>query len=150
MRLFELKDLANRWKKILMNIKINENIIKRTIRFIICAVFIFAGITKLLDPTLFMRVLENIINMDYHFLRNSTILYALIEITIGIFLLFKPTKVILYITTGFLSVFCVFLLWQIFTYSPIECGCFGSIIQVTNKQQLLNDIALLMGTIYLY
>ena len=150
MHLFELQDLANRWKKISMNIKIYENILKRIVKYIICGVFIFAGLAKLIDPTAFMTTIEHFINLQYSFLRNITILIASIEILIGLFLFIKPTKFVLNIVIGILSIFCIFLAWQIITFSPLGCGCFGSIIQVTNKQQLLNDIALLMGTIYLY
>ncbi|KPK95951.1 hypothetical protein AMJ80_02660 [bacterium SM23_31] len=113
------------------------------------AVFVFAGISKLLDPIKFIDVLESIINLSYYPLLIGSYIFSLVEIAIGLLIVFKPVREVLYVSTGFLSVFCIFLLWQIMTYATPDCGCYGSILNVTNKQQLLNDVALLMGTIYL-
>jgi len=138
-------------ESIIKNIRgyVTEQRIKLAVRVILGGVFIVAGISKFIDPKLLIAqfVKAGITNaiMEYIFA------YGLItfETILGLLLIFYFRQWILLITGATLTLFCIFLTYLIITHDPATCGCFGNFVHFSNKQELSNNILLLLGAIYI-
>jgi len=136
---------------IIKNIRgyVTERRIKLAVRIILGGVFIIAGIAKLFDHRLLSAQLKDIFPLNIVGFEAST--YALIafEIVLGALIIFKLKPSVLYTTIGTLIIFIGYLSYKIYNHDPSTCGCFGNFVYVSNKQELLNNLVLLMGSVYI-
>jgi len=128
---------------------LNEKNFKLAVKIVLGLVFIVSGISKLIDPELLTIQLEG-----FKFLNPVTIeviayLLILFEMILGALILLKTNRKVLFTAVGTLTVFSLFLAYKIITHDPSACGCFGNFINVSNHQELTQDLVLLLGTIYL-
>jgi len=127
----------------------NESTFKTVVRLILGGVFIIAGIAKLFDHRLLSAQLKGILPLNIVGFEASA--YALIafEIVLGALIIFKLKPLVLYTTIGTLIIFIGYLSYKVYTHDPSTCGCFGNFVYVSNKQELLNNLVLLMGSVYI-
>ena len=128
---------------------VNERNFRKLVRYLLGGVFLFSGAAKLIDPSGLTAQLDSL-NL-WTETGVTAIGYGLIlfEIVLGIFILVRLNRKVLFTTIATLSVFCCFLAYKILTHDHSTCGCFGSIIVQTNKQELTNNIVMLMALTYL-
>lgn len=128
---------------------LNEKNFKFTVKIVLGLVFIVSGISKLFAHDLLVIQLE-----EFKFLNPiiiEVIAYSLIlfEMILGALILFKTNRKVLFTTVGTLTVFSLFLTYNILTNDPSTCGCFGNFILASNHQELTQDLVMLLGAIYL-
>jgi len=127
-----------------------EKNIKLTIRFVLGGVFIVAGISKFIDPKLLIAQFgkAGISNVT----AGHIFAYTLIafEVIIGLLLIFYFRQWVLLTTGATLTLFCIFLTYLIITHDPATCGCFGNFLHFSNKQELSNNLVLLLGALYIF
>jgi triosephosphate isomerase len=128
---------------------ITEQNIKLAVRFILGGVFIFAGVSKLVDPKLFIRSLQSIIPLSDIYIIFFTYGFILFEIVLGLVILFYINHKVLLITISTLSILCIYLMYKIYINDNSFCGCFGSFLVLSNKKEFVNNLILLMISIYL-
>jgi uncharacterized membrane protein YphA (DoxX/SURF4 family) len=122
------------------------------IRLIIGAIFIYAGILKLLDPKAFARSISQFDIVPEILLAPVAIGLPAIEFLAGIGLILNirgSLAVIFNLLIGFILV----LGYGIFNDLNIDCGCFSpEEINARNnlKQALFRDLFMIMATCYLY
>ena len=135
---------------IIKNIRgyVTERRIKLAVQIILGGVFIIAGISKFIDPKLLIAQFGKA-GITNAILSNISA-YGLItfETILGLLLIFRFRQWILVTTGATLTIFCIFLTYLIITHDPSTCGCFGNFIYVSNRQELSNNIVLIMGLIY--
>lgn len=127
----------------------NERKIKLVVRIILGAVFIIAGISKLVDPKLFIRSLQSIIPFSDMYIILFTYVFILFEIILGLIIIFYINRKILLITISTISVLCIYLMYKIYINDNSFCGCFGNVLVLSNKIEFVNNLILLMISIYL-
>lgn len=134
-----------------MNTSTTVRKLRRFCAFIIGAVFLMAGLFKLLDPTGAGLVMEGY----FRFFRTgflipaakaAAVILALLEAIAGAALISgiwrKQVAIVTTVMIGFFTVLTLFLA----VFNPVEltdCGCFGEAIHLTNLQTFLKNIILL-------
>ena len=101
--------------------------------------FIGSALLKLLYP-------EDIIIFDYPYI--DKLLYILliqIETVLGLFLVFKPSKLVIYSALFFIFILTVYALIKVVTGADSDCGCFGSAIK-RNYETAFKENFLLLFT----
>ncbi|HEX9974597.1 MAG TPA: MauE/DoxX family redox-associated membrane protein [bacterium] len=95
-------------------------------RWLVAAIFIFAGITKILNPENFARDIDNYRMLPYLLVTVMAIILPWLEILCGIFLIIgkweKGAAVTLLILT---LMFLIAMSSAIFRGLDITCGCFA-------------------------
>jgi len=136
---------------IIKNIRgyVTERRIKIAVRIILGGVFIIAGISKFIDPKLLINQFGKA-GITNTILSNISA-YGLItfEVVLGLLLIFYFRQWILLTTGATLTLFCIFLAYLIITHNPATCGCFGNFLHFSNKQELSNNLMLILGIIYI-
>jgi uncharacterized membrane protein YphA (DoxX/SURF4 family)/thioredoxin-related protein len=111
--------------------------------FILAAVFIASGITKLISVEFFEQFLYSFGVLK---LSQAIILTRLIigfEFVLGLlFLLRIYTKQLSYVTLALLAVFTGFIAFLELSKSGNDCYCFGTIIQLSNTVSIIKNIIL--------
>jgi len=123
---------------------------KLMLRIILGGVFIVAGISKLIDSQLLFTQIWKIGITNVVIVQIFSYGLIVLELLLGLLLIFLFRKWVAIITGVVLMGFCLFLGYLIYNHDPSSCGCFGNFVHISNKQELLNNLALLMGIIYLY
>ncbi|MGD8993172.1 MAG: MauE/DoxX family redox-associated membrane protein, partial [Desulfobacterales bacterium] len=93
-------------------------------RWVLSAIFIYAGGTKLLEPEIFAVLIEAYGIVPKGFIMPVAIGLPLLEVTAGIGLLFD-IRGSLALIAGLLLVFVVVLGYGIGMGLDVDCGCFG-------------------------
>ena len=127
---------------------LNERNAKLLIRVLIGVIFILSGITKILRSDMIIAQLNKILPFGNETSIIIACCISLIEVVIGVFILFKPSRFIFYTSMSALSFFCLFLVYKVITHDQSVCGCFGNFIKASNEQELLNDLVLIAANIY--
>jgi uncharacterized membrane protein YphA (DoxX/SURF4 family) len=97
----------------------------RLVRTALAALFVYAGIVKLLDPRAFAVVISAYDLVPEQLLPLAAIGLPLIETVAGLALLAdRPWG--LHLTTGLLTLFIVVLGYGILGELDVDCGCFGA------------------------
>jgi uncharacterized membrane protein YphA (DoxX/SURF4 family) len=119
------------------------------VRWLIAAIFIFAGITKILNPENFARDIDNYRMLPYLLVTIMAIILPWLEILCGIFLIIgkweKGAAFMLLILT---MMFLIAMSSAIFRGLDITCGCFAMTAEGTKvgMTRLIQD-SILFGII---
>ncbi len=133
-------------------------VFREVLRIVIALIFITSGFVKAVDPVGFSFKLEEyfsptVFNMPFleKFALPIAIFIVLLEVALGLFLLFK---IALKTTLRALIALCVFFgfltFYSAFFNVVTDCGCFGDALKMTPWQSFWKDIALLVGLIMLW
>jgi len=125
---------------------------QRLVRFSLGSVFIYAGLSKLLDPKAFARVLSQYDLIPESLLAPVAIGLPALEFLAGLGLIFA-IRGSLSIIFGLLITFVIVLWYGILNNLNIDCGCFSpeEIKGYTSlRHALYRDIVMIAAAIYLY
>lgn len=116
-----------------------------TLRILLCGLFVFSAITKMLPLTPFEKQLVDLGFADWHTAPYFARLIIGIELGLGIALIqnhyFK--RIVLPLTALLLVAFCIHLSYQIAIGQGGNCGCFGQFIEMTPTEALIKNIVTL-------
>ena len=127
-------------------------------RFVLAFVFIFSGFVKANDPWGFqyklgdyLRAFDLPISFSDSFLFGIAVLLAIIEFTLGVYLLFginrKLSSTLVLILMGFMTPLTLYLAIA----NPIsDCGCFGDIWVISNWASFWKNVILLIAAITVF
>ena len=127
-------------------------------RLLMAATFIFSGFVKGIDPlgtqykiTDYLEALH----IDWMFPSWSTlvmsVLLAMCEFAIGIFLLFAiRRRLVSRLTLLVMAVMTLITLWIVIADPVKDCGCFGDAIVLSNMETFIKNIILLAIAILLW
>jgi uncharacterized membrane protein YphA (DoxX/SURF4 family) len=120
-------------------------------RLLLGALFVFAGVSKLLDPRGFARIISEYGLLPNALLAPVAIGLPALELVAGTCLLFD-VRGSLKVTTGLLTVFLIVLGYAILYDLDVECGCFSADeirAHGVLKLAFARDLGLLAISIYL-
>jgi len=128
--------------------------IYKLVRWILGAVFIYAGSVKLLAPKPFALLIEAYGIVPEGLLMSVAIGLPALEVAAGIGLLFD-IEGSLGVIAGLLMLFLVVLIYGIWMGLDIDCGCFGPKDPEAEafhglKLSLYRDLAMLVGVAFIY
>jgi len=123
-------------------------------RWILCAIFLYSGFVKLMDPQLFAILIEAYGLIPEFMVFPVAVILPILEIVAALWIFFN-LKGDLYLTAGLLVLFMFVLAYGIILDLDVDCGCFGPMDPETEafqglRQALYRDLAMMVGTIYLY
>jgi uncharacterized membrane protein YphA (DoxX/SURF4 family) len=126
----------------------------RGVRFILAAVFLWSGITKLLDPMSFGILIDAYGLIPKTWVMPAAILFSSLEVIAGAGLVLNIHGS-LAIITGMMVLFIAILSYGIHIGLDIDCGCFGPQAPEAKAFQglrmaLYRDVMLMTGVLYLY
>jgi rhodanese-related sulfurtransferase/uncharacterized membrane protein YphA (DoxX/SURF4 family) len=126
----------------------------KLIRWILGAVFIYAGSIKLLDPVAFGIMIEAYGVIPDRLILPAAILVAAMEVAAGIGLLFDIEGSLAAIA-GLLSLFVAILSYGLWIGLDVDCGCFGPDDPEAEafhglRSSLYRDLVMLAGIAFLY
>ena len=127
--------------------KVNHKIF---LRLILGAVFLVSGLSKLLGPENFINEIDKINFLGSTVSHAAAYGFILFELVLGILLIFRFNKKVLILTTLTIAVLSCYLGFKVITHDTSDCGCFGNFIYRSNMSALIQDILLLIVTVYLY
>lgn len=123
--------------------------LRRFCAFLIGAVFVIAGVFKLMDPVGTGLILEDYFKfLHIQFLDPAAkvlgTFMALLETVIGCALTTGVwRKLTALVTTILLSFFTILTLFLAIFNPPMDCGCFGEVIHLTNLQTFFKNLVLM-------
>lgn len=128
--------------------------IYRLLRIAISVVFIWSGISKLMDPTEFAVIIDGYGLMPDAWILPLAIALPLLEMVFG-FGLLLDIRGSLAVITGLLILFMAVLSYGIWLGFDIDCGCFGPEDPEAKAfhglwSALVRDIIMMLGIFYLY
>ena len=123
-------------------------------RWILGAVFIYAGSLKLLEPRTFAVLIDAYGILPEHLTLPMAYLLPSLEVVAGIGLLLD-IRGSLAMVTAMLGLFIAILGYGIWMGLDVDCGCFGPEDPEADafhglRQSLYRDLAMLAGVVYLY
>lgn len=126
----------------------------RVLRWVLGAVFIYAGSTKLLTPEVFAVLIEAYGILPESLLLPAAIALPVLEVAAGIGLLFDIEGSLAAIT-GLLTLFVAILGYGIRMGLDVDCGCFGPEDPESRafhglRTTLYRDLLMLAGVAFLY
>jgi len=126
----------------------------RGVRYFLAVVFLWSGITKLLDPISFGVLIDAYGLIPKTWVIPAAIMLSSLEVIAGMGLILD-IRGSLAIITGMLILFIAILSYGIHMGMDIDCGCFG--LQDTEvkafhglRKALNKDIVLMASVLYLY
>jgi uncharacterized membrane protein YphA (DoxX/SURF4 family) len=130
------------------------SLIYHLIRVLLSVIFLWSGISKLMDPTEFAVIID-----AYGFIADAWILplatiLPLVEMIFGLGLLLE-IRGSLTVITGLLILFLAILSYGIWLGLDVDCGCFGPQDPETKayhslRPALYRDFVMIAGVVYLY
>lgn len=93
-------------------------------RWLVAAVFLFAGVPKILDPLLFAKTIGAYELLPEFLLLPAAVLLPFAELVAAV-LLIRRRKEGLWLTAGLMVCFIAVLSYGILLGLDIDCGCFG-------------------------
>ena len=126
----------------------------RICRIVLGAIFIYAGITKLMEPEVFAVLIDAYGIVPDMFLYPVAIILPLFEIVAGIGIMFD-IKGSLSSIFGLLLLFIAILGYGIILGLDVDCGCFGPDEPEAKafhglKEALMRDLFMTAGVLYAY
>jgi uncharacterized membrane protein YphA (DoxX/SURF4 family) len=126
----------------------------RWVRYFLAAVFLWSGITKLLDPVSFGVMIDAYGLIPKTWVMPAAILLSSLEIVAGAGI-FLDIQGSLAIITGMVILFIAILSYGIHMGLDIDCGCFGSQDPEAKafhglRTALYKDFVLMAFVLYLY
>jgi hypothetical protein len=98
--------------------------------YFICAVLLFSGITKIIDPTPMIETMKAAFKVNENLLILAATVLPLVEIVLGLMLVLKiQTKKTLLAATVLFFGFFVFSVYGTVIGLNTDCGCFGTTIK---------------------
>ena len=98
--------------------------------YIIAAVLLISGISKILDPLPLIETLKAFTKLSEDILIITATILPVIEIGLGLLLMLKiKPKPVLYGTLILFTVFLVFSVYGTIKGMNNDCGCFGSLVK---------------------
>lgn len=127
-----------------------QGILVNVSRFLLASVFLFSGFVKANDPMGMVFKLKDYAvafgfpQIPFFTLVIAAVGLALVEFSLGIYLLFGMSRVqISRITVVFLSMMTLLTMY-VFAFDPVsDCGCFGDVLILSNGETLAKNIVLL-------
>jgi len=121
------------------------------LRWLVAAIFIFAGIGKILDPTKFVVDIDNYRMLPYILVTIMAIVFPWLEVLCGVFLIFgrwKRSAALILLALSF--IFFIAISSALIRELDISCGCFAVNPKATKIgfTHLVEDI-ILFGVILL-
>jgi len=126
----------------------------RLVRVILATIFLWSGLTKLIDPASFAVIMEAFGLIPESLTMQAAVGLPILEIILAIGLLLDISGS-LTIITGLLFMFMAILIYGILIGLDIDCGCFGSEDSKSEifhglRPALYRDIMMMVGVVYLY
>jgi len=148
---------ANSWKKEGIFVLINyfpAPIIYHLIRVSLSIIFLWSGISKLMDPTQFAVIIDGYGIIPNAWVLPFAIIIPLLEMVFGLGLLLDIRGSLAGIA-GLLMLFMAILSYGIWLGLDVDCGCFGprdpeSEAFHSLRPALYRDFVMIAGVIYLY
>jgi len=115
------------------------------LKWIVAAIFIFAGISKILNPAAFARDIDNYRLLPYFLVTIMAIILPWLEVLCGIFLIFgRWRKGAAFILLFLTFIFLIAIGSAVARGLDISCGCFSMTIEGTKVgyTRLAQDIVL--------
>lgn len=98
-------------------------------RYFIAAVLLFSGISKIIDPQTFNEAMNSIGIMNAHIKELTTGLLPIMEVFLGVVLLFnKYSETAMPFVIILFTLFLFFAVYGILIGVEGDCGCFGGIL----------------------
>lgn len=124
------------------------------IRVLLSIIFLWSGISKLIDPTQFAVIIDAYGLMPDAWILPLAVIFPLLEVILGLGLLLDIRGSLAGIT-GLLILFMAILGYGIRLGLDIDCGCFGpqdpeSEAFHSLRPALYRDFVMIAGVIYLY
>ncbi len=128
------------------------------LRFLLGFVFLFSGITKLIDPVgTQIKMLEyfsaDVLNLEFlnAVSLEISIFLIVMELTLGWWLILGYRFPLTITLTGFLTLFFLFLTgYSAITGKVTDCGCFGDAVKLTPRETFYKNVFLLIIILYLW
>lgn len=129
-----------------------KTIVPRTVALLIGALFVYAGVVKIVDPVAFARDIDNYKMLPWTAAAGAGLYLPWLEILCGLGLI---TRVLyrgsVLIITGLMSLFIVATVIARARGLDISCGCFGHASKYLNfSWHLALDFLLLAGLLLLW
>ena len=129
-------------------------LIYHLIRVSLSVIFLWSGISKLMEPTEFAVIINAYGLMPEAWILPLAIILPLLEIVFGLGLLLE-IRGSLAVITGFLVLFLAILSYGIWLGFDVDCGCFGpqdpeSEAFRSLRPALYRDLLMIAGVVYLY
>jgi uncharacterized membrane protein YphA (DoxX/SURF4 family) len=114
-------------------------------------VFIYASLSKILDPAVFAENVALYRIMPYWGLNAVAVVLPWVELICGFFLILGlRTKAAASIVAGLLFMFTVFVMVNIFWGSSIDCGCFDTASEPIGWKKVAKNTTWLILTIQVF
>jgi len=126
----------------------------RAVRFILAVVFVWSGISKLIEPQSFAVIIEAYGLLPDEIIMAVALFLSALELLAGIGLLID-VRGSLGIVAGLLVLFMAILGYGIWMRLDVDCGCFGPEDPETKayhglRLALYKDFGMMAGVVYLY
>lgn len=130
------------------------SLIYHTVRILLCVVFLWSGISKLMAPQNFSVIIESYGLIPDLWILPTAISLATLEVAAGLGLMLDIHGS-LAVITALLGVFTVILSYGIWMGLDIDCGCFGPENPEAEvfhglRSALVRDMIMMLGVSYLY
>lgn len=146
----------NGWKEEIFALRHSflSPLIYHLIRVLLCIIFLWSGISKLMAPKEFTVIIDSFGLMPEAWIMPMAIILPFLEIIFGLGLLFDIRGSLAGIT-GLLMLFMAILSYGIWLGLDVDCGCFGPTDPEAKAfhglwSALVRDIIMILGTFYLY
>jgi len=121
-----------------------------SVRLLLALIFAFGGAAKLTSPKSFANLVTNISSLSKTSALAVAYLLSVMEITIGLGLLFKRYSMISLVICSILLLMSTFV-GVVFINNPLECGCFGDVIRSkTDSRFLERNLLLLLLAVFAF
>jgi putative oxidoreductase len=123
------------------------------LRWGIAGLFIYAGFSKILDPTSFVKAIDNYQILPYFWVTIAAIILPWIEVLCGVFLIFSKFRLgAAFILFGLSVIFFIAIASAVIRGLDISCGCFSSSGEATKLglTRLFQEFLFLCATLFVY
>ncbi|WP_212637785.1 MauE/DoxX family redox-associated membrane protein [Desulfocicer vacuolatum] len=123
-------------------------------RWALGIIFIYAGITKLMDPRVFAVLIEAYGIVPEGLIFPAAVLLPLIEVVAGLFIVFD-IRGSLAVICGLTIFFMIILGYGIHMGLDVDCGCFGPEDPESRafhglRQAFIRDVFMLLDILFIY